>query len=237
MYSGDDLNILNFFRMFYLLIQKYKISNQKIEADDFSECELQLKISTEDLKQLLHHYQAAIESVNDFLNNSLERYSVKSDIQEVFPNMMDLKEALFMPSPKINIDDYENLPPENQNTLNLTPVESESNNFAIVFLKIQTGIFTDSHKELFSRHALLKKNTLLSRKPLPVQRINFDDSISSLGSNKSTLPTFDQSFVSTTSTAGKCSLKKADKYARVFSRRVPNIDKGKSYSKLLGQFI
>lgn len=84
-----------------------------------------------------------------------------------------------------------------------------------------------AHKQLFSRHAFNNENGTyaLKKKPMPVQRINFDDSTMHETSSDKFYMT--QQRFNTPSKLQRSNFKNVDKYSKIFSTRKPNDSRGK----------
>ncbi|XP_001605050.1 uncharacterized protein LOC100121437 isoform X1 [Nasonia vitripennis] len=199
LYHKDSLSLQNLFSVFHLLLQKYAINVKKSE---FSKCNVQLQMSNKDLKTAVNHFQTLHEEIVNFTSNELKKDD-SSALQNSVSNIPEFDKVLFMPSPSIQINSYEGERNNYQTYLQLTPVEG-------------------AHKQLFSRHAFNNEKSAyaLKKKPMPVQRINFDDS--TLHETSSDKFSMTQQRFNTPSKLQRSNFKNVDKYSRIFSTRKPN---------------
>lgn len=109
------------FSIFHLLLQKYATNAKKSE---FSKCNDQLQISNKDLKTAVNHFQMLDEEILNFTSNELKKDDSSALQSSVF-NIHEFDKVLFMPSPSIQINSYEEGRNNYQSYLQLTPVESK----------------------------------------------------------------------------------------------------------------
>lgn len=210
-------------------MQKFKACCEKVDSKKFPECKRQLESSNEDLKIAITQLENLLQQVGSSHSSDVGKIVELNDTHKVISNVPEFDKVLFMSSPAIHINSVEGGSNFNQNYLQLTPIEgnvsfqvfrvNSSNRF------IWKGFILGAHKELFSRHASNGDNLLSAKKPLLVQRINFDDSLILESSKLDYNNTIDkqQSLFKNRST-----LKNLDKYSKVFSSRSRNHDnKGK----------
>ncbi|XP_058793951.1 HAUS augmin-like complex subunit 6 [Phymastichus coffea] len=196
LYNREALNLKNFFTLYAFLLQKFKASHEKNNIDKFSMCKIQLETSNKDLKTAINQFHSVLEEINNCHLSNVKKVDAFNDTYKIISNVLEFDKVLFMSSPSIHISSAEGGSNFNHHDLQLTPVE---------------GV----HKELFSRHISSHESALTAKKPIHVQRINFDDSTTF------ELPKLDHSTTIDKQSLfrNRSSLKNADKYSKIFSSR------------------
>ncbi|KAL7287728.1 hypothetical protein TKK_0018114 [Trichogramma kaykai] len=201
----DGFNLKNLFSVFTSLIMKHRLTLNDSYLKEYSKCNVQLEVSNHDLKVAINHFQNLHDQVKSFSISDIKNGEIFDDSQGIDTTMPEFlqNKVLFLPSPSIQINSYFDGPRNTyQNQLKLTPIEG-------------------AHRELFSRHIHNATKGIYSscKKPLLVQRINFDESnVYDTSSDKYSIS---QKF-NTPSKLLKSNFKNVGKYSRIFSARKPN---------------
>lgn len=204
LYTEGKLVLQNLLKIVYTMLSQLRQKLQIHRLQNLTQCQLQVEASNQDAISMCHLFLVLLERVTNLsteVQNSSKNKNVKyvPESAEVILRVMD--DVLFMPSPTICIDTNPDTEKTNvQNRLALTPVEG-------------------AHKALFSRHKHKEETTPQSSKlrtNLLVSRINFDDTLSSITSERLTPQNRRVKMLSKMNTSMS---KKSEKYSRLFSGR------------------
>ncbi|XP_012264350.2 HAUS augmin-like complex subunit 6 [Athalia rosae] len=208
MYKEGELVLQNLLTVVYKILCNLRLQLQAHRMQNLSQYLLQIQASNEDAASMLHLFLLLLDRVKNLateVHNSLKTKNTKyiAESTEVILQVMD--DVLFMPSPTICIDTDPEVEKMNvQNRLALTPVEG-------------------AHKALFSRHKRMEETTPQSSKlrtNLLVSRMNFDDTMSSITSERLTPQNRKLKMTCRLSSAMG---KKSGKYSRLFSSHPKSI--------------
>ncbi|XP_046748954.1 uncharacterized protein LOC124412844 [Diprion similis] len=200
MYTEEKLVLQNLFRIVHVMLSQLRLQLQIHKLQDLTQCQLQVEASTEDAKAMCKLFLVLLDRITNLLaevHNTLRTRNSKY-VPECH-RFRAVDSVLFMPSPTICIDT--NADSEKVDVLNrlaLTPVEG-------------------AHKALFSRHKRTEAATPQSSKlraNFLVSRINLDDTLSSIVSERSTPQ---KRRFKSVSRMNSMMTKKSDKYFRLFS--------------------
>ncbi|XP_046623913.1 uncharacterized protein LOC124306861 isoform X1 [Neodiprion virginianus] len=215
MYTEEKLVLQNLFRIVLVMLSQLRLQLQIHKLQDLSQCQLQVEASTEDAKSMCSLFLVLLDQIANLLAEVQNTFRTRN--MKYVPDSHRfgaLDSVLFMPSPTICIDT--NADSEKVDVLNrlaLTPVEG-------------------AHKALFSRHQRKEAVTPQSSKSTAnflVSRINLDNTLSSIVSERSTPQ--NRRFKSVTR-INSMMTKKSDKYSRLFSGH-HKMNVGKANSSIL----
>ena len=210
LYKNDRLILHNFILLFNSLLSKLHQRLKLYTLEEFSECLLQIEASCNDTKSALDIFQTYLSNIRTMMlevQSSCQK-NIAQTYDDALPVMNDI---VLISSPLIKID-FNSNDDESEllKRLQLTPVEA-------------------TYKSLFSRYERSKQNHASHgsnlRGNFMVSRINFDDTISSVNSEKQSL---DTRTMSCRKNLSAC--KQAEKYSRLFSSRITRNDRAANSS-------
>ncbi|XP_076280160.1 uncharacterized protein LOC143208984 [Lasioglossum baleicum] len=203
LYTNEKLNLHNFILLFNsILIQLYQ-RLKLYSLEDLSVYRLQTESSCKDLIEALNIYQMHLSDVKTLTSETREKLHhilQRNNIVQIYDNLeVSPTNFLLMSTPPMKFDTSSNIEFDPHNRLLFTPMGA-------------------AHKSLFSRYEHLKQNNSAPRsnfrENLFAARINFDETISIINDDTSTLHVLPVS-----NKKNMSSSKQAEKYSRLFSRR------------------
>ena len=210
LYKNDRLILNNFILLFNSLLSQLHQRLKLCTLEAFSECLLQIEASGKDAKSALEIFQTYLSNITTMM---LEVQSLcQKNLAQIYDDVLPvINDVVLISSPLIKIDiDSNDDESDLLKRLQLTPVEA-------------------TYKSLFSRYERSKQNHASHGSKLRgnfmVSRINFDDTISSINSEKQSLHTRTMSCKKSLS-----SCKQAEKYSRLFSSRITRNDRAANSS-------
>lgn len=128
LYSGENLNLKNFFGILQCLLLKYN-SHHNRNVEKFSVCSSQLEESSKCLKTVTVHLENVLEQIKSFASSELKgnhEFISAPNVTAFNTSITEFDKVLFLPSPPIKVNTFDEGDQNiSQNHLKLTPVEGK----------------------------------------------------------------------------------------------------------------